>query len=126
MPGPIRMAGLSTALLRDSDPCVTHTGTVGWRAGSREASHEEQTPWRGAGWGGKGKGLGQVCLAHSSPSRSPTHRPGPQQLSPVVDHRHQDLHHSWVGLDKAGVVHTAPPSLSSAPICPTHPAHLHR
>ena len=50
------MAGLSLALLRDSAPGVTHTGTVGWRAGSREASHEEQTPWRGGGWGGEGKG----------------------------------------------------------------------
>ena len=59
---------------------------------------------------------------HSSPSRSPTHRPGPQQLSPVVDHRHQDLHHSWVGLDKAGVVHTAPPSLSPAPHVPHPPS----
>lgn len=52
VPGPIRMAGLPVTLLRDRVPGTAHTGTVGRRGGSREASQEEQTPWCG-GRGGK-------------------------------------------------------------------------
>lgn len=82
----------------------------------------------GRGEGGERRGCGEERVRSSVPDPlqpipwSPTHRPGPQQLSPVVNHSHQDLHHSRVGLDKAGgtVVwcNTAPPSLSPAPMYP--------
>ena len=59
------MAGLSAILLRDRVPGTAHTGTVGWEAGSREASQEEQTPCHGGrgrrqdeGRGGGGEGRG--------------------------------------------------------------------